>query len=70
MKSIILDSGPIISLALNNLLWLFEKVKTDYKINFYITESVKKELVDIPITKKRFKFEALQVMNLIKKGTL
>lgn len=68
MKKIILDSGPVITLALNNLLWLFEKVKNNYKVNFYITEAVKKEIIDTPLTTKRFKFEALQVMNLIDKG--
>lgn len=70
MKKIILDSGPVISLALNNLLWLFGKIKKDYNINFYITEAVRKELVDFPITKKKFKFEALQVRNLIEKGII
>jgi hypothetical protein len=70
MKNIILDSGPVITLALNNLLWLLEKTKKRYKINFYITEPVKEELVDNPLTTKRFKFEALQVMNLLDKGII
>lgn len=70
MKTIIMDSGPVITLALNNLIWLLEKVKNDYKINFSITEPVKKELIDNPLTTKRFKFEALQVMNLIDKGVV
>ncbi len=70
MKSIIMDSGPVISLALNNLLWLLEKVKEKHQINFYITEAVKKELIDNPLTTKRFKFEGLQVMNLLEKGVI
>lgn len=70
MKKIILDSGPVISLALNNLLWLFEKVKKDYDIQFYITEAVKKELIDSPISKRRFKFEALQVLSLLNSGVI
>ncbi|MCK5138428.1 MAG: hypothetical protein KAK00_10345 [Nanoarchaeota archaeon] len=70
MKSVILDSGPVITLALNNLLWLLESVKEKYKMNFYITEPVKKEIVDNPLTTKKFKFEALQVLNLIDKGII
>ena len=70
MKKIILDSGPIISLALNNLLWLFEKCKKDYGIDFCLTEAVKKEVVDNPLSTKKFKFEALQVVNLIHRGIL
>jgi hypothetical protein len=70
MKTIILDAGPIITLALNNLLWLFEKVKIKHKINFYMTEAVKKEVIDNPLSTKKFKFEALQVMNLVDRGII
>jgi predicted nucleic acid-binding protein len=70
MKSLVLDTGPVISLALNNMLWLFKKVKEKYNINFYITEAVKKELVDNPLTTKRFKFEALQTLKIIEEGTI
>lgn len=70
MRSIIFDSGPIISLTTNNLLWLLKPFKERYKGHFHITNYVKKEIVDKPLTTKRFKFEALQVMNNIKKGVL
>jgi hypothetical protein len=71
MKKIILDSGPIITLALNNnLLWLLQTTKTKYGLNFYITKGVKKEIVDNPLTTKKFKFEALQVLNLIEKKVI
>jgi hypothetical protein len=70
LKNIILDSGPVISLAMNNLLWLLENVKEKYQINFFLTESVKRELVDNPLTTKRYKLEALQVIRIIEKGVL
>ena len=70
MKNIILDSGPVITLALNNLLWLFEEVKQKYKINFHITEAVKKEIIDNPFNTKKFKFESLQVMGLLEQGSI
>ncbi|MAH32955.1 hypothetical protein CL615_01040 [archaeon] len=71
MKSIVFDTGPIISLTMNNLLWILEPLKKMGNANFYITDSVKKELVDTPLNKtKRYKFEALQVLNHIDNGTL
>ncbi|MDO8480865.1 MAG: hypothetical protein Q7S65_03540 [Nanoarchaeota archaeon] len=69
MSQIILDSGPIISLSLNDLLWLFDKVKDYYGTTFSVTEAVKHEVLDHPLAGKRFKLEALQVMRLMKKGT-
>ncbi len=71
MKTIVFDTGPIISLTMNNLLWILDALKDMGKANFYITESVKKELVDVPLNMtKRFKFEALQVLHYIENGTL
>jgi hypothetical protein len=70
LKTIIIDSGSIITLALNNLLSLLPKLKAAYPIRFCITEPVKAELVDHPLSTKKFKFEALQVLSLIRSGTL
>ena len=71
MKTIVFDTGPIITLTMNNLLWLLEPLKKRSKANFCITDLVRKELVDNPLTKtKRFKFEALQVLHYIEKGIL
>ncbi|MBR9677113.1 hypothetical protein GOV04_03160 [Candidatus Woesearchaeota archaeon] len=70
MKSIVFDTGPIISLTTNNLLWLLKPLKELFGGEFYIPESVKKELVDKPFHTKQFKFEALQVLEQIKNKTL
>src|SRR3989338_4032596 len=70
MHSLIFDAGPIISLTMNNLLWTLDELKTLYGGRFYIPSQVKRELVDIPLETKKFKFEALEVLYLIKKGTL
>jgi len=70
MKSIVFDTGPIISLTTNNLLWVLKPLKQAYKGDFYITKASKYELVDHPIATKRFKFEALQIMEMIKNGTI
>jgi len=70
MKSLIFDTGPIISLTTNNLLWLLEPLKKKFNGKFYITEAVKSELVDRPFQIKRFKFESIQVEKLIENQTL
>ena len=71
MKTIIFDTGPVITLTMNNLLWLLEPLKKISKANFCITDLVKKELVDNPLTRtRRFKFEALQVLSYIENGIL
>lgn len=70
MKNLVFDTGPIISLTMNNLLWLLKELKKKFNGNFYISKSVKEELVDHPLTTKRFEFEALQVLKIINEGTL
>ncbi len=65
MKSIVFDTGPIISLALNNLLWTLEPMKEKFKGDFFITPAVKRELIDRPLETRKFKFEAIQVQKLI-----
>ena len=70
MKSLIFDAGPIISLATNNLLWILKPLKQEFRGKFYITEAVKRELVDRPLEIKKFKFEAIQVEKLIEDSVL
>ncbi|MBI2541499.1 hypothetical protein HYV80_02210 [Candidatus Woesearchaeota archaeon] len=70
MKSLIFDAGPVISLTMNNLLWILEPLKKKFGGKFYITEAVRKELIDRPLETKKFKFEAIQVEKLIENGIL
>ncbi|MFH1182533.1 MAG: hypothetical protein V1702_06245 [Candidatus Woesearchaeota archaeon] len=70
MSGIVFDSGPLITLTMNNLLWLVKPLKRRFNGSFFIPESVKAELVDNPLRTKRFKFEALQVLRYIDNGTL
>ena len=70
MKSIVFDSGPIISLTLNNLLWILEPLQKRFGGDFYITTAVKQEIIDHPLQTKRFKYEAFQVLKMIKDGTI
>ncbi len=70
MRAIIFDSSTIISLALNNFLWILQPLKEKYQGEFYITESIKKEIIDRPFQIKRFKLESIQISNELNKGTL
>jgi len=63
MKALVFDTGPIITLAMNNLLWLVKEMKDKFNGEFYITESVKRECVDRPLTSKKYKYEAIQVLS-------
>jgi len=68
MKNVVFDSSTVISLAMQNLLWILEPLKKAFKGEFYISEAVKRELVDRPLASKKFKYEALFIMYLLKKG--
>lgn len=70
IKAIFFDAGPIISLVMSRLVWIIPLLKERYGGKFYITPAVKRELVERPINVKRFEFEALQVMKLIRDGVI
>ncbi len=64
------DAGPIITLVMSRLAWILPELKKHWNGKFYITPAVKYELVDRPLTIRRFEFEALQVMKFIREGVL
>jgi predicted nucleic acid-binding protein len=70
MKALVFDSGPVISFALNGILDLIPFLKLKYHGEFYISNEVKKELIDNPLGTKRYAFEALMVGRLLKKNHL
>ncbi len=70
MKTIVFDSGPIITLTLNNITWLLDSLDQVFEGKFIIPEDVKKELIDKPLSTKKFKFEALQIIQLIRQGSI
>jgi len=70
MRFLVFDSGPIISLTTNNLLWLLEPLKRKFDGEFFITEGVRRELIDRPLSIKKFKFEAFQVQQQVESKIL
>jgi hypothetical protein len=69
-KILFFDAGPIITLTMARMIDILKPLKEKFGGKFYITPAVYKELVEEPITIRRFKFEALQVKKLIKEGVL
>ncbi len=70
MKAIVFDTSSIITLSLNNLLYLLPELKHRFKGQFFITKDVKREIIDKPLKSKKFKLEALQIHQLILDNTL
>ena len=70
VKNLIFDSGPLINYSMNGLLYLLESLKKNFKGDFLITKEVKEEVIDHPLTVKRFKLEALRLEKLFKKDVI
>jgi len=70
MKALILDSGPLINLSMNGLLYLLEEIKKKFDGVILITRAVKYEVVDRPVHVQRFEFGALQVQALLDSGVI
>ena len=68
MKYLIFDAGPIISLTMNGMLPIIEKLKSVFPGEFILTPAVKKEVVDKPMKIKKFKLEAVRVRDMIERG--
>ena len=69
-QSLVFDSGPIISLTMNHLMWTLDPLRKRLEGEFIISETVKTELVDRPLESKKFKFEALHTNRYLNKETL
>ena len=69
-RKLFFDTGPIITLVMSRLVGILPELKKKYGGKFYITPSVKRELVTRPMDIKRYEFEALQALKLIKDGVL
>lgn len=70
MKYLIFDSGPLINFAMNGSLHILEKLKKEFDGEFLITKEVKQEIIDTPLTIKRFELEALQLKSIYDKGII
>jgi hypothetical protein len=69
-KTLIFDSGTLINLSMNGLLYIIPELKKISSVRFAITEQVKYEVVDRPIGVPRFELGALRIQDLITDGVL
>ena len=69
-KKIVFDTGPLITLTLNNLLWIIKPLKEQLGGEFHICPAVYQELIKKPLTTKKYKFEALQILPYIMDKTI
>ncbi len=69
-KILFFDAGPVISLVMSRVAWILPELKKKFGGKFYITPAVQRELVERPLSVKRYEFEALQVMKFIREGVL
>ena len=66
MNNVLLfDAGPLISFAMNGLLPELRELKKIFPGKFIITKEVHYEIIDRPITIKRFELEALKLKSLV-----
>src|SRR3989338_8247324 len=65
MKVLILDSGILINLSMNGLLYVLEELKKISNIKILITKDVRYETIDRPIGIPKFELGALRIQNLI-----
>lgn len=70
MRAMVFDSSTLISLSTNSLLWTLPLLKKKFNGEMFITESVKNEVINVPLKSKRFKLEAMQLLSLIADGTI
>ncbi len=68
-RNIVFDTGPIINFAITGLLPKLTELKKKYNGDFIITSSVERELIDRPLSSKKFRLEALQVLKEIQSGS-
>lgn len=70
MKALIFDSGTLINLSMNGLLYLIESLKRDFDGKFLITRDVKREVIDRPKGIPRFELGALSIEELLSSGVI
>jgi len=69
-KTIVFDTGPVITMAMTNLLSLLPRLKEKFGGDFLIPSAVESELISRPLGTRSHKLEAFQVYPYIHDGTL
>jgi len=64
-KAIVFDSSTLINFTMNGLLEEFGELKKGFDGKFLVTKEVIAEIIDKPMTIKRFKLEALKIKKML-----
>ncbi len=67
---IVFDAGPVITSAINGLLYSLPEIKKLFNADFLIPQAVHYELIEKPMSTKKHKLEAYHVIKLINNNTL
>jgi hypothetical protein len=70
MRYLIFDAGALISITMNGLLPIIEKLKQGYDGEFIITPAVKREAIDRPLKIKKYSLEGVKIKDLLDRGIL
>ena len=70
MKAIIFDSSTLISFSMNGMFEELRKLKKMFDGKFLITLEVKGEIIDKPVTIKKYELEALMLNQLLEEKVL
>lgn len=70
MKALILDSGTLINLSMNGLLYILPELKKATEVRFIMTPAVKYETVDRPIDVPRFQLGAIRIKDMLESRDL
>jgi len=69
-KAVIFDSSTLISFSMNGLFQEIRDLKRIFRGRFIIAKEVREEIIDKPLTTKRFELEALRMQELLEEGIL
>src|SRR3989338_4139978 len=68
MKSLVFDSSSVISITTNNLLDVLYKLKEKFQGEFLISHTVKEELIENPLRRRRFELQAIMLADTLARG--
>lgn len=69
-KYLIFDSGGLINIAINGLIEEFKELAKIFQGEFIITDSVKYETIERPMTIKKYEWDAIRISHLLEEDII
>lgn len=70
MKELVIDSSSLISLATNCLMWVIDKLRESNDIQFIITPSIHKEVIEKSMNIDKFRLSGIRVLKRLCNGAI